>query len=321
MHLVAIAVVDIDGNTRLSIGDIRRPRFLRSAAKPFVTASLVAHGAAKRLGWTPAEIALASASHAGEPEHILGVRSILEKAGLPEVALRCGAHAPKDEAAAAHLIRAGLRPSALHNNCSGQHAAMASVANEFTTEIDYLDPAHPVHDIYEKVLRSELDPDLSVVAVDGCGLPTHAVSLIALAKGFARLANPEGASKAFAPALTIVRDAMTSNPYFVGGRSSLDSAIMLADSSVVSKHGAEAVYAAGFRGRGLGIALKILDGSSRAIPHVLQAVLPQLQLLSKEMERALSTFSGPILNAAGKSVGEFEARGFKQVALGGSPAS
>ena len=315
MHLVAVAIVDTAGKTRVAIGDIVKPRFLRSAAKPFGTAALIANGFARRYDWTSPELAIASASHSGEPEHVQCVRSILEKAGLPEVALHCGPHSPKDQASAAHLIRAGLQPTALHNNCSGQHAALASVANELRTNFDYLDPDHPVHAVYEQVLREEVDSDLSIAAVDGCGLPTYAVSLVALAKGFARLANPEAASSRFAPALATVRDAMISHPYFVGGRSSVDTALMLADSTIVSKHGAEAVYAAGFCGRGVGIALKILDGSSRAIPHVLRAVLVGTEFLSENLDRALASLSGPILNAAGRPVGELEARGFTQAAL------
>jgi len=307
-HLFAVAVADVDGRVHFALGDVERPRFLRSAAKPFVTAALLAHGAAERFGWTPAEIALASASHAGEPEHVAGVRSILEKAGLREDVLRCGSHPPKDQTSAAELIRAGLSPTAVYNNCSGQHAALASVAAEFRSHLEYIDPAHPIHALYEQALRADVDPDLTRAAIDGCGLPTQAVPLVSLAKGYARLANPQAASERFAAALETVLEAMTLNPYFVGGSTSLDTALMFADSSMVSKHGAEAVYAAGFSDRRLGIAIKILDGSPRAVPYVLRAVLEQTDLLSEELDQALSGFTGPLVNGAGRPVGEIEVR-------------
>jgi len=155
-------------------------------------------------------------------------------------------------------------------------------------------------------LRADIDSDLTHAATDGCGLPTHAVSLVSLAQGYARLANPHVASERFGAALGTVREAMTLNPYFAGGSTSLDTALMFADSSVVSKQGAEAVYAAGFSERGLGLALKILDGSARAVPYVLRAVLEHTNLLSDELDQALSGFTRPILNAAGEPVGEFK---------------
>ncbi|TIT59792.1 MAG: asparaginase, partial [Mesorhizobium sp.] len=96
--------------------------FPRSAVKAIQALPLVESGAANAYGFGNRELALACASHSGEPAHVELAWAMLAKAGLDETALECGAHWPSSHAATVALARAGKAPNALHNNCSGKHA-------------------------------------------------------------------------------------------------------------------------------------------------------------------------------------------------------
>ena len=127
MHRGAIAIVDADGSLVQALGDIDRPIFPRSACKVLQALPLVASGAADALGLSDEELALACASHGGEPRHVATAMSMLAKAGLNEGALECGAHWPSFDGALKALAHEGRAPSALHNNCSGKHAGFVCV--------------------------------------------------------------------------------------------------------------------------------------------------------------------------------------------------
>src|SRR5579862_6811451 len=119
-HRGAVAVADAEGAMVLALGDVARPVFPRSAVKALQALPLVCSGAADRYGLGDEELALACASHSGEPAHVEGVARMLAKAGLDPSALACGAHWPVAQSAAFALAQKG-GPSALHNNCSGKH--------------------------------------------------------------------------------------------------------------------------------------------------------------------------------------------------------
>jgi len=124
-HRGAYAVLDAQGRVVASAGDIERPVFPRSAIKVLQALPLVESGAADRFGLAPEELALACASHGGQPEHVRTAASMLAKAGLDASVLECGTHWPYDETAKLALAAAGESPGALHNNCSGKHAGFA----------------------------------------------------------------------------------------------------------------------------------------------------------------------------------------------------
>src|SRR6187402_1086917 len=127
-HRGAVVVMDADGATVLALGDAGQPVYPRSAVKPLQALPLVESGAADRYGFGDAELALACASHGGEPAHVEVASRMLARAGLDAAALECGAHWPSHQAASHALARAGGAPSALHNNCSGKHAGFVCVA-------------------------------------------------------------------------------------------------------------------------------------------------------------------------------------------------
>src|ERR1700742_2551282 len=127
-HSGSVAVVDADGATVLALGDVERPVYPRSAVKPLQALPLIESGAADRYGFGDQEIALACASHGGEPAHVEVASRMLARAGLDGGALECGAHWPSHQVSSQALARLGGAPTALHNNCSGKHAGFLCVA-------------------------------------------------------------------------------------------------------------------------------------------------------------------------------------------------
>ena len=259
-HVIAVAA---DGSVVLQAGDVDAPMFARSSLKPLqATAMLDA-------GWAPADdaqIALACASHSGEPMHTDVVRRILAAAGLDVDALQNTPSLPLSTDAAHALIRAGGGKDALHQNCSGKHAAMLAtcVARGWPTAT-YRDPDHPLqHAIRETMERFTGEP-VAATAVDGCGAPLFATSLTGLARAFATLATSR------------IADAMRAHPDLVGGTGRDVTAAMQAIPGLMAKDGAEGVYAASLPD-GRAAAVKVEDGAGRARGPLLALALERLGL-------------------------------------------
>ena len=226
VHEVAACVADARGAVAWSSGDIERPVYLRSAAKPFIAAAVVASGAAARYGFDDKEVAVMAASHGGEPAHVNAVRRILEKAGLGPSDLRCGSHAPSYAPASAALAAAGEAPSPLQNNCSGKHAGILAMCVCLGFPLDsYLEPGHPAQRIILALCARLADEDVETLplAIDGCGIPVYATSLRRSAQAFARFGTLDAVDDADAQALERVRSAMQSEPWYVAGTRRFDS--------------------------------------------------------------------------------------------------
>jgi L-asparaginase II len=309
VHAVAACACDADGNVLLALGTIDEPVFLRSAAKPFITAAGVRAGTIERFGFEDRELAVMSASHNGEPFHIDVVRAILARIGATESDLRCGAHAPSYPPAAQALHAAGERPTALHNNCSGKHAGILALARVLDAPLEgYLDPTHPAQRAIlafcERVSDDEFGAD--TLAIDGCGIPTYATSLRHAARSFARLATLAQVDAADAEALARVRAAIVAEPDYLAGTKRFDTDLIRAGNGrIVGKVGAEAVHACALLDGGIGLALKVVDGARRAVPPAVLGLLQQLGALSEDAVAALDAYArAPIANVAGTLVGE-----------------
>jgi L-asparaginase II len=307
-HRVHLAVCDADGRVIASCGEPSIPTFYRSAAKPMQALPLVEEGVAERLGLSSGELALCCASHEGEPAHVDGARSILEKAGADEGLLQCGAHAPYSVEAARALAQTGGRPERVHNNCSGKHAGMIALAIAMGWDpMDYHRLEHPVQRrmIQEVVRWTGLAEDEIPVGIDGCGVACFAAPLDVMASSFASFAREaaEGAS-----AGQIVH-AMTSHPFMVGGTGRTCTDVMeVAGDRVFVKLGAEGVYGGGVPGRGLGFAIKVEDGGRRAVEVALLRVLQGLDVLTGDEMARLRRHANPeVRNTRGEVVGEVRA--------------
>ncbi|MGA8693443.1 MAG: asparaginase, partial [Xanthobacteraceae bacterium] len=195
-HRGAVAVSDAEGRSVFALGDVTAPVFPRSGVKALQALPLIEQGAADRFGLNDEELALACASHSGEAAHVAGVERMLTKAGLDPSDLRCGAHWPIAQAAAAAVARSGA-PSPLHNNCSGKHAGFLCVARALGADpADYWRPEHPVQRLVRSVLEDFTGAALgeACCAIDGCSVPTWAVPLHNLAQALATFGAGRGIS-------------------------------------------------------------------------------------------------------------------------------
>ena len=308
-HRGAFAVTDASGRLLLAMGNVETPIFPRSAVKAMQALPLVESGAADAFGLGNDELAVACASHSGETIHVAAVRSLLAKAGLDESLLACGAHWPLGEVAARVLIRDGSGPLPVHNNCSGKHAGMLATSVHLGFEVrSYEQPGHALQIMIERVISEICSVTLaqSPMGVDGCSIPTWAVPLRALAQGFARFGSGEGFTRERKAAADRLRRACIAAPALVAGAGRLDTIILRGlGPAVFVKGGAEGVHCAAFPELGLGLALKVDDGTKRGAEHVLCALIGGIIPAASSL--LVERLSGRIRNWKGLQVGEIRA--------------
>lgn len=308
VHFGSIVVVDPEGRLIAGAGDPLALTFTRSSLKPFQALPLMAHPEVRRFDFNSKEIALICASHSGEPDQVEAVLEILQKIGCTLEDLQCGIHVPL----AAQLP--GRHPKPLrsyteaHHNCSGNHAGMLALARLLEAPTaTYLTTDHPVQRAIREAVSylSGVAGDAIVTGIDGCSAPNLALPLSALARGYAGLAAHHPAAR-FGPALALIHAAMREHPEMVSGQGRFDLSLSLAGRGRwILKSGAEAVMGIALEGRRWGIAIKIADGASRALPVVAIETLRQLRQLRPPLERSLAPYeSPPILSARGLEVGE-----------------
>ncbi len=251
-HRGAIAVVDAQGKPLLTLGDVEAPVFPRSAVKAIQALPLVELGAADHFGFQARELALAQASHGGEPAHVACAAAMLAAIGLDEHALECGAHAPSHIPSSNDLVRRGRAPSQLHNNCSGKHAGFLAVCQHRAyPHHGYVDPHHPVQADIREALQSVTGAahDAEHCGTDGCSIPTYAVPLTALATGFARFGTGVGLSRERAAAAHRIYEAAVSEPFYVAGTGRFCTEVMtLMKGAAQVKTGAEGVFCGALAG-------------------------------------------------------------------------
>jgi L-asparaginase II len=305
-HRIHAVVVDAEERVRASVGDPETSTFFRSSAKPFQALPIVEDGALDRFGLTLEELALCCGSHSGEARHVRTAESILQKIGLSGEALECGAHAPFHEMSRRELYEAGLEPVRLHNNCSGKHAGMMALARIHGWDPEgYHRPEHPVQQrIVSEVSRWVGMPyEAMALANDGCGVLCFGLPLQNMALAYARLA---AAARVGEREPTYVVGAMTSYPEMVAGEDRLCTDLMEQTvGRLFAKVGAEGVYCVGVPGAELGVAMKVEDGTQRAIGPAILSILRQLDLISEDDLGALHAHAFPELrNTRGEPVGQ-----------------
>ncbi len=308
-HRAAFAVADPAGRVVLHAGDIERQVYPRSAIKPLQALALLETGAAEAFGLSDAEIALACASHGGEPRHVETARAWLERIGCAVDDLECGAHPPYHEAATIELIRRGQEPTALHNNCSGKHAGFLSIARHLGyPSAGYIKFEHPVQQSVLGILEQLAGCDLGDAprAIDGCGIPTLGMPLGNLALAMARFAEPSDQPERRQEAAARIRRAMAAEPFLVAGNGRFCTKVMeLTGERALIKTGAEGVYCAALTDPGLGVALKVHDGATRAAEVLMGEVLRRFGLLDAQSGDDLGRFLDfPVLNRVKLTVGQ-----------------
>lgn len=285
VHRGRLVLLGADGSVRLAVGDVLAPILPRSSNKPMQATGLLDAG----LELGGAELALAGASHAGEPFHVDAVRKILAGVGLDESALQTPPSLPLDDDARHAELFAGNLARPIFSDCSGKHAAMlaACVRNGWDVA-GYLDSAHPVQQTIRNAVERLAGEQVAYDAVDGCGAPLLGLSLLGLARAFRACVTAEPGTNP-----RRVADAMRTHPEYVAGTQQLDTQAMRAISGLLAKSGAEAVHAAALPD-GRALAFKISDGSKRAKPVILAEALRRLGVHAEALDRlgTLALFGG-----------------------------
>lgn len=279
MHRASAVVLDSAGKTLFSIGDVDVPVFPRSAVKSIQALPLVESGAADAFGFGDRELALACASHSGEPEHTALAEAMLAAAGKGEDTLECGSHWPSGHDAMIALARAGRNPSQLHNNCSGKHAGFICTACHLGIDPKgYINYDHAIQGMVRDALTDLMGEHLGVdnCGTDGCSIPTYAVPLKALAGGFAKMVTGEGLEPERAKAAARLVNACMAEPFYVAGIKRTCTRLMeTRPGRIFAKTGAEGVFCAALPQQGIAIAVKCDDGTKRAVDATVTALLAQ----------------------------------------------
>ncbi len=299
VHLIDAVVVGDDGSVVDGWGDATRSVLPRSALKPIQAIPLIDTGAADRFELGDVELAMACASHDGEPAHSTTIENWLERIGLSEDTLECGAHRPFHEPSADQLVRAGDEPGPRHNNCSGKHLGFLTVCAQLDyPTTGYVRPDHRLHhDHVTPIVEEICSVDLrgQTPGVDGCGIPVWSIPLDAMARGWSRLPDR--------PAGKRLLDAMGAEPFFVAGSERACTRLIRAtEPTALVKTGAEGVYCGVLPDQRLAVALKTRDGGRRAAEAAIRWILARLGVL----ELGSTTV---VTNWAGTEVGEIRVVG------------
>ncbi|UGT59741.1 asparaginase [Nocardia asteroides] len=268
VHRGSVVLLGTDGEVQFELGEVHGPIYPRSTNKPLQALALL------RNGFTPAddaELAIAIASHYGEPDQVAAVRRLLERNGFTEDDLECPPDLPLGELPRALLLAAGEQPSRILMNCSGKHAAMLATcaANSWPTR-GYPDRAHPLQQAVLETIADVTGEPETDLGIDGCGLPIVPVSLVNLARAFATLvtAAPHTPERR-------VAQAIRAHPRVISGTAAPDLLLMSETPGLVCKIGADGVHA-GALPDGRAFAYKVEDGAERARMPLTLAILRRL---------------------------------------------
>ncbi|WP_067531167.1 asparaginase [Nocardia crassostreae] len=295
MHRGSAVILRPDGEPLVELGAVHGPIFPRSTNKPMQALTLL------RNGFEPAdeaELAISTASHFGEPDHVELVRRLLARFGFTEDDLECPPDLPFDEQARAQALAGHERGKGMRRiymNCSGKHAAMLATCtvNGWPTR-GYLDAGHPLQQAVLDTIADVTGEPETDLGIDGCGLPIVPVSLVNLARAYATLATaPTGTPE------RRVADAIRAHPRVISGTDGPDLRVMTATPGLVCKIGADGVHA-GALPDGTAFAYKIDDGADRAR---LPLTLAILQRMGVEWTDAHAELAAPAVLGGGARVG------------------
>ncbi len=290
-HRGLVIAVDGDGRTVFSLGETDTAVFPRSACKAMQGLPLMESGAADAYGFGNRELALACSSHSGEPEHVELAAKMLAAAGLDVSALECGAHWSSDQRTLIGQARSLEAPTALHNNCSGKHSGFICACCHSGTEVKgYVGYEHPLQQEIRGTMESLTGAILGTdnCGVDGCSIPTYAVPLKGLAHGFAKMATGVGLGPERARASRRLIEACMAEPFYVAGTKRACTRLMkTAPGRIFAKTGAEGVFCAAIPEKGIAIALKCEDGTTRAAEAMVAATLARFFRDEPDLHAAL----------------------------------
>ena len=297
VHTGMAVICDKDGEISHQWGDPNALILPRSSAKMMQAIPLIISGAEKKFSIGEDLLALACASHNAAEIHLSRVLGWLSHLGFSETDLRCGPQPSKDPYVKKQMLEKGQSPCQIHNNCSGKHAGFLSVSRHLNAGPEYTDPDHPVQlmvmDVFQELTQNKVDG----ITIDGCSAPNPAIPLYSLAKAMSWFATAHKRDDQLSKAALKLRNAMVNYPELVAGKLRACTNLMKAcEKKAILKTGAEGVFVAILPELEKGIALKILDGGTRASECAIASLLIQLGVLNPNHPTALAYTHAPILN-------------------------
>ena len=308
VHFGHAAVVNGKGETVLEWGDPDAVSYPRSSSKMIQALPLVESGVAAGVGLTSEHLALACASHSAGDIHSTRVLAWMNDLGLPDRAFLCGPQEPRDKEARDALIREGGTPCRYHNNCSGKHCGFLTWSLTMKVGPDYTDMDHPLQRRILQAFEEVTDAASPAWGIDGCSAPNHATTPRAMARAMAAFATAHERSDGRSYAMVELREAMMAHPELVANPDRACTRLMrAAKGKAALKTGAEGYFIAILPGLGLGLALKIVDGATRAAECATAAILVKLGVLDANDPEVKAYLNPQITNFAGLVTGEMRA--------------
>lgn len=304
LHLGHAVICDDRGRVIESWGDPEAVILPRSSAKMIQGLPLVASGAAAARGLTTEQLALACASHNGAEIHTSRVTAWLDDLGLSDDDLRCGPQFPDDRPARERLIKTDASPCQVHNNCSGKHAGFLTLARHLGAGPEYVAPDHPVQVAAREVFEEVTGAPSPGYGIDGCSAPNFACTVAGLGRAMGWFAGAASRGGTLDKAGAALIDAMRAHPDLVAGEKRACTELMRATGGRVAiKTGAEAVFVAILPDQRLGVALKIVDGATRASECAIAALLVRLGVLDPDHPATRRRMNVPLLSRRGTECG------------------
>jgi L-asparaginase II len=304
-HRGHAVVCDAKGAVIAAWGDPSAVILPRSSCKMLQALPLIESGAADAAGLGTEHLALACASHQGAEIHVGRVARWLEALGMDDGDLRCGPQVPNDAPERHRLRDLGVAPCQMHNNCSGKHAGFLTVNRRLQAGPEYVEIDHPLQVAVRAAFEEMCDEDVAGWGIDGCSAPNFAVSVMGLGRAMARMADPHGLAPSRRVAAHRLVDAMRAHPLLVAGEGRACTELMEAmGGRVAIKTGAEAVFVAILPEQGLGVALKIEDGTTRGSECAIAAILARLGVLDPAHPAAKARLNPPVPNRRDVVTGE-----------------
>lgn len=306
-HRGSVVVMKADGTVVGSWGDVNEPMFLRSSTKPLQGIQLIESGTADYFNFSDKEIALACASHFTEEKHETTLMALLKRIGFSADDLECGS--PMSTCANnVVLVRREIKKALpIHNNCSGQHVAFLAMTKHLKMQHKgYIKKNHPIQLMVSKTLgeMTGADMDKASMAIEGCGIPVFAFTRKQAALAYARFATPSSLPAKRAESVKRITQAMMNEPEYFGGNKCFDTTVTKVLGNVICKEGSQGTEIAIIPSLGLGVVLKIEDGSGTIKEIAMGAILTSLGLVNDEQQKELRHFFTPeVKNGSGEVVG------------------
>ncbi|WP_374706793.1 asparaginase [Bacillus sp. J14TS2] len=310
IHDGLICGVSDQFETLYQVGDIEQYVYYRSAAKPIQAIPAFMTGVKEKYQLTDEEATLFTASQRGESYHIAALESLLGKIPVAERDLYCAASLALNSEPRDEMIRNGQEKRRLYHNCAGKHLGFLAVCRVLGYPLEgYWQMDHPLQQKIVAILSSlaEISQDKIKTGVDGCGVPVFAIPLKNMAITYLKLACPDLiGGKEIRDAVIQMTKLMNENPDIVASEHFVCS-VLLRDSNIVAKGGAQGVYCFGLKKERIAFSLKVLSGSEEVWPNILASILEQIGYRNKNTIASLKALRPAVVkNDAGEEVGKVE---------------